>query len=243
MKFAIDVPLSDQPISQDFPVFGSEKRVFARVPRAEIRYKSRNSSRLVGLVGWLIVARNGSFRGSQRPADDGTHIALLIVDGSVDSKVKLEVFMKILIATDGSQFSETAMEKACDFMEGREDVTFKVISVYEPAIPMASEPFAISAEYYQRLDDAAKGQAEAAAQKSAEFISKKMAIPVAEVISVTELGNPAQVIVEAAEKWEADLVVVGSHGYGFWSRLALGSVSDAVLHHAPCSVLVVKQRA
>ena len=55
-----------------------------------------------------------------------------------------------------------------------------------------------------------------------------------------DLGRPAQVIVEAAERWGADVIVAGSHGHGFWGRLAIGSVSDAVLHHAPCSVLVVR---
>jgi nucleotide-binding universal stress UspA family protein len=148
--------------------------------------------------------------------------------------------MKILIATDGSQFSEAATEKACELMDGRENVDVKVISIYEPAAPMANEPFAISAEYYQQLENAGKAQAEAAVKKAAEFIAERMAIPVTEVITAVGFGNPAQVIVEAAEKWEADLVVVGSHGYGFWRRLALGSVSSAVLNHAPCSVLVVK---
>ena len=39
---------------------------------------------------------------------------------------------------------------------------------------------------------------------------------------------------------KADLIVVGSHGRGFWGRL-LGSVSNGVVHHAPCSVLVVRK--
>ena len=150
--------------------------------------------------------------------------------------------MKILIATDGSQFSDAATEKACEFIEGRKDVAFKVISVYEPAAPMASEPFAISAEYYQQMENVAKARAEAAVTKAAEFISNRMAVPLTDVTSVVELGKPAQAVVEAAEKWEADLVVVGSHGYGFWRRIALGSVSNAVLNYAPCSVLVVKAR-
>ena len=150
--------------------------------------------------------------------------------------------MKILIATDGSQFSDAATEKACEFIEGRKDVAFKVISVYEPAAPMASEPFAISAEYYQQMENVAKARAEAAVTKAAEFISNRMAVPLTDVTSVVELGKPAQSVVEAAEKWEADLVVVGSHGYGFWRRIALGSVSNAVLNYAPCSVLVVKAR-
>jgi nucleotide-binding universal stress UspA family protein len=61
--------------------------------------------------------------------------------------------------------------------------------------------------------------------------------------TVVELGRPAQGIIQTATDWPADLIVVGSHGYGFWGRLALGSVSAGVVNHAPCSVLVVKSGA
>jgi nucleotide-binding universal stress UspA family protein len=53
-------------------------------------------------------------------------------------------------------------------------------------------------------------------------------------------GSPNQEIVEEAENWGADLIIMGSHGYGFWRRSLLGSVSESVVHLAPCSVLVVK---
>ena len=53
-------------------------------------------------------------------------------------------------------------------------------------------------------------------------------------------GSPDSRIVETAEEIAADLVVVGSHGYSRWERLLLGSVSDSVVHHSPCSVLVVR---
>jgi nucleotide-binding universal stress UspA family protein len=50
------------------------------------------------------------------------------------------------------------------------------------------------------------------------------------------------VILDEAEKWKADLIVVGSHGYPAWERLLLGSVSQAVVSHAKCSVEVVRVR-
>jgi nucleotide-binding universal stress UspA family protein len=53
-------------------------------------------------------------------------------------------------------------------------------------------------------------------------------------------GSPKRVIPEEAERWGADLVVVGSHGYGFWDRLLLGSVSHAVASRAGCSVEIVR---
>ena len=56
-------------------------------------------------------------------------------------------------------------------------------------------------------------------------------------------GSPQRVLIEKAAEWGADLIVTGSHGYGFWSRALLGSVSNSVVHHAPCSVLVVRTTA
>jgi nucleotide-binding universal stress UspA family protein len=146
--------------------------------------------------------------------------------------------MKILIATDGSEFSRKALEKACEVAKGLDDVSFRVISIYEPQVPIAAEPYALSAEYFDRLDRLAKERAEECAKEGVAFLNARF--PNVGIDSQVELGSPPQMIVEAAEAWGADLIVVGSHGHGFWGRLALGSVSDAVLHHAPCSVLVVK---
>lgn len=53
-------------------------------------------------------------------------------------------------------------------------------------------------------------------------------------------GSPKRVILEEAERWGADLIMVGSHGYGFWNRLLLGSVSQAITTHANCSVEIVR---
>ena len=148
--------------------------------------------------------------------------------------------MRILIATDGSEFSRKALEKACEIAQGRDEVSFRVVSVYEPQVPMAAEPYALSAQYFERLDGLARERAEETARSGADFIRSKFTNRSFEIESVAEFGRPAQIIVQTADDWGADLIVVGSHGHGFWGRLALGSVSDAVLHHAPCSVLVVR---
>lgn len=56
-------------------------------------------------------------------------------------------------------------------------------------------------------------------------------------------GNPGEAIVDVATSEEVDLVVVGSHGRGSVGRLFIGSVSEHVVRHAPCPVLVVRGRA
>jgi nucleotide-binding universal stress UspA family protein len=50
------------------------------------------------------------------------------------------------------------------------------------------------------------------------------------------------VILDQAESWGADLIVLGSHGYSGWRRFLLGSVSHAVATHAHCSVEIVRQK-
>ncbi|MBS1810724.1 MAG: universal stress protein [Acidobacteria bacterium] len=56
-------------------------------------------------------------------------------------------------------------------------------------------------------------------------------------------GSPKEVILDEAEKWLADLIVVGSHGRRGLNRFLLGSVSQAVALHANCSVEIVRAPA
>lgn len=146
--------------------------------------------------------------------------------------------MKILIATDGSEFSRRAIENVCKDKGLWADVSIRVVSVYEPQVPVATEAFALSAAYYQDLDDIARERACKDAEEGVAIL--KTCFPNCSIDTLVEVGRPAQVIVETARSWQPDLIVVGSHGRGFWGRLGLGSVSDAVIHEAPCSVLVAK---
>jgi nucleotide-binding universal stress UspA family protein len=148
--------------------------------------------------------------------------------------------MKILIATDGSNFSRAAIEKCCGLLNLNDRPQIKIVSVYEQVAPMATEPFAISAQYYQEMMDLARRQCETFAADSVEQIKKFLSAANLNIETEVRLGAPARVIIDEAKDWNADLIVVGSHGRGFWGRLTLGSVSDAIVHHAPCSVLIAR---
>ncbi len=56
-----------------------------------------------------------------------------------------------------------------------------------------------------------------------------------------KIGSPGRSICELAATWQADLIVVGRRGRSGLSELVLGSVSNYVMHHAPCSVLTLQQ--
>ena len=148
--------------------------------------------------------------------------------------------MNILLATDGSTFSQLAIEKTCELVRLGGKTKVKVIAVYETQTAVAAEPFAISAEFYQQMTDIAKQNAEFATQRAVEQLKSTCVGKEVNIESEVALGNPAELILQAADDFGADLVIVGSHGRGFWGRLTLGSVSDAVVHHAKCPVLVAR---
>jgi nucleotide-binding universal stress UspA family protein len=54
------------------------------------------------------------------------------------------------------------------------------------------------------------------------------------------IGEPRALILDVAEAWEADLIVVAAHGRRGLDRLLMGSVSEAVATYAPCSVEVIR---
>lgn len=150
--------------------------------------------------------------------------------------------MRILITTDGSEFSKAAIEEYCRlFPELIANSKIKILSVYEEQYALAAEPFAVSAEYYQQMADAAERQAGHFSASGAALIRDKILDVDLDITIEIMKGPPEKQIVELAEEWGADLIVVGSHGRGFWKRAWLGSVSDAVVHRAHCSVLVVRR--
>lgn len=146
--------------------------------------------------------------------------------------------MKILIATDGSKYSNAAVDECCRMILNPERDEVQVVSVYENAYPITAEPFAMSQEYYEKLDETVRNIAAGYVDEVKKTVSERF--PNAKLTTEILHGAPDQQIIERAKEWNADLIVVGSHGRGFWGRL-LGSVSDGVVHHAPCSVLVVRK--
>jgi nucleotide-binding universal stress UspA family protein len=147
--------------------------------------------------------------------------------------------MKVLLPTEGSKFSIAAIKRFCDLFDESVNTEVEIFSAAEPVVT-AAEPFMVSAEFIQDADTVALKKAnEAVAQAKAELRRECPGLTTGLTTKVVT-GPPKQAIIEEAEKWGADLIIMGSHGYGFWQRALLGSVSDAVVHHAPCSVLVVR---
>jgi nucleotide-binding universal stress UspA family protein len=147
---------------------------------------------------------------------------------------------KILLATDGSEFSARAAKSIADrpWLEGTE---IEVLSVVELALGAAQawlEPPYVDNDQMELLREEAMKRAQNAVATAVEILST--AFPrVSESISVL-LSGPKAVIIEEADKIGADLIVVGSHGHQGIERFLLGSVSEGVALHAHCSVEVIR---
>jgi nucleotide-binding universal stress UspA family protein len=150
--------------------------------------------------------------------------------------------MKILVATDGSEHSQAAVEKCFEIIAESKKSAIRIVSAVEFFAPVSSEPFDVSTESINRIEAVIKRQAAEAIVRAEEFIQQHFPEAANNVTTKVAIGSADRVIVEEAHEWGADLIVVGSHGYGFWERMLLGSVSDAVVHHAPCSVLIVRKK-
>jgi nucleotide-binding universal stress UspA family protein len=118
-----------------------------------------------------------------------------------------------------------------------EGSTVKVLTTFEMPVPPTPEGWAIPANFYDEMDVALRKQARNIVDRAIQTLkSNKSFVADASLLP----GPPSTVILEEAEAWRADLIVLGSHGYSAWKRFLLGSVSQAVVSHAKCSVEVVR---
>ncbi|OAB28073.1 Nucleotide-binding universal stress protein, UspA family [Flavobacterium fryxellicola] len=147
--------------------------------------------------------------------------------------------MKIILATDGSPFS-LAMIKEFASRPLPSNTTVKIISVYEGTNLMNLAPMGVLTEHYDNEEINSSKFADNAVAEALKIIRNKK--PELSIVTSIIEGVAKTVIVEEAEKFDADLIVLGSHGYGMIDRFLLGSVSQSVALHANCSVEIVRNK-
>ena len=142
--------------------------------------------------------------------------------------------MNILLAVDGSEFSDAAIQRLIRTRPA--DAQVRIIHVIEP-FPVI-ESWVYTPDWNKMLDEQRK-EAEAFVAEAAQTL-RNANFPVTTSI---ESGNAQAMIIDTATKWPADLIVMGSHGRRGLERFLMGSVSDGVARHAPCSVLIARKRS
>jgi nucleotide-binding universal stress UspA family protein len=149
--------------------------------------------------------------------------------------------MKVLLATDGSDCSRTAVEEVAR-RPWPQGTRIEVVAVVDVAYRGAPQFGPISPEYFDSLEQALETTADAALRAAEDTLAPLRAAGV-EVTTKRLIGPPAMALLDEAERDGTDLIVVGSHGRNALGRLLLGSVSHAVVVHAHCSVEVVRKHA
>jgi nucleotide-binding universal stress UspA family protein len=147
--------------------------------------------------------------------------------------------MKVLLAIDGSPHSHAALvEFATRPWPDRTEV--QILTVVHSSIPLFFDPAFVAAAAHMEQTLDRRRDAPALVEAAADLI--RDANPSISVATKIIEGIPEEAIVEEAQSWGADLIVLGSHGYGRVRRVVLGSVAGSVVAQAPCSVQVVRAK-
>ena len=162
------------------------------------------------------------------------HCSVLVVKG------RRTALRSVLVAVDGSEDSFQAVRFLQSLALPRQ-TRVRLLSVVERLRYPSTAPQALHAQLVQMLKEAEaerRGELDRVLERAAALLDDK----ITRVTRYTPTGDPAEEIVATADDFDSDLVVVGARGLGRMARVLLGSVSQKVLHHARCPVLIVKER-
>ena len=145
--------------------------------------------------------------------------------------------MRILLAIDGSPCSNAAVDEVCrrPWPSGSE---VRLISVRSPIELNLRAETSIHPVNYDNIFEQPGWERGKILDDAATALEQFA--PDLHVISALLEGRAKEVILDEAERWAADLIIVGSNGYGTFKRFFLGSVSLAVAMNATCSVEIVR---
>jgi nucleotide-binding universal stress UspA family protein len=138
--------------------------------------------------------------------------------------------MKMLLAIDDSKFSEAAV-KAVIARHKVQGLEVRVLHAIEPPVSLMAPEITAFVPPLESAEEANALVAKAAGALRSAGVNVTTAIA---------HGDPKSVILDDAKTWGADLIVLGSHGRKGLDRFLVGSVSEAVLRHAHCSVEIVR---
>ena len=144
--------------------------------------------------------------------------------------------MKILLPVDGSECSGEAVQELIrrPWPSGTQ---VEVLSVAQPAPEYPDTQLMGRSIHLESVERETKRAQENVDEAAASI---RQGTPLVSVTTQVVEGSVKEEIVREATTWGADLIVMGSHGYGAAMRFLMGSVSLSVMLHAPCSVEIVR---
>jgi nucleotide-binding universal stress UspA family protein len=142
-------------------------------------------------------------------------------------------YTNVVVGSDGSATAERAVAGAAD-MAAQHNARLIVVTAYKQhGDELASEP-GVPDDIRWALTD--QHQAEELAERGRRIAGRA---GVERAVTRAVAGSPADVLLETAEDFGADLIVVGSKGLTGAAGIVLGSVASSIAHHAPCDVMII----
>lgn len=138
----------------------------------------------------------------------------------------------VVVGTDGSETAQLAVRHAARFA-AKSGGRLVIVTAYEPQDDEIAKQGRVPDDIRWMLTD--KNLAEERAREGKEIAAAE---GVSRVTVQALSGNPAEVLIDTAETFGANLIVVGSKGLSSPARFILGSVASDVSHHAPCDVFI-----
>lgn len=147
--------------------------------------------------------------------------------------------MRILLAVDGSKCSDAALEALVKQYKSQETEVLVLSVVESMKLMPISYGFGAGPVFVQDYAEIAK-QWRSDGQALVARMAEKLRGAGFTVNTLLDEGDAREQILECARNWKPDLIVLGSHGWRGLDRFLLGSVSDAIMRHATCSVEIVR---
>jgi nucleotide-binding universal stress UspA family protein len=149
------------------------------------------------------------------------------------------VYKHIVVGTDFSDTATKAVENAAQLAKAF-DATLHIVTAFKPALTGNIAATSLEAMAYGGADVLSEAESRLGDEVEATLgrIAKHLADDGVKVKTHGIAGDPADSLIDCAERCKADLIVVGNRGMSGVKRFVLGSVANRITHHAPCSVLV-----
>lgn len=146
--------------------------------------------------------------------------------------------MKILLAIDGSEYGEAAAAEIAEHIwpQGSQ---IKIVTAIRLPFTSNEETRSLPDSEYSQIERQKRQEAENALRQAAAYFDGSENVQVSTEVL---LGEAAEIILEESERWHADVIAIGSHGYRGWKRFLLGSVSQEIAQNAECSVMILRPR-
>ncbi len=143
-------------------------------------------------------------------------------------------YQNVVVGSDGSDTAQLAVRDAAA-LAASDGARLVIVTAYEPVASPGAGRQGVPPDISWTVSDV--NQAEERIKQG-----KKVATSagVGTVMTIANAGSPADVVLDAARTYDADLIVVGSRGLTRGAHAIVGSVAATVAHHAPCDVMIVR---